>query len=143
MTLRRAVLLVLGLVVTLSLIPVSLVVQRQVHDALDGRMRDDLERAPRILADRWEAIAAVRMMHARDLSIAAGLSDAVMRGDTAEAGRILTAEAMAFPESPTLIDQEGRTVLGAAQVLPDVPEYRLPVETGRPVRKYARHFRAE
>ena len=132
MSLRRAVLLVVALVVVLSLLPVGVLVLRQVEESLDARMREDLLAAPRILDDRWSAVSDVRMMHARDLATATGLPDAVVGADTAMAERILLRGATGLPERPVLVDSAGGVVFGEASPPPEIVERtregEMPVE---------------
>jgi signal transduction histidine kinase len=120
MTLLRALLIIVALVVSIALLPVSVVVRQQTRRALDQRMRDDLTRAPRILEDRWAAVSTVRMMHARDLAGMPGLSGALQARDIPGATRILMDGVAGIPEVPALFDSAGERILGTTAPAPEL-----------------------
>lgn len=112
MTLQTALLLLVALVLVLALVPGGIMLERRLEDTLESKAREDLALAPQILADRWAAAADVQMMHAKDISVVAGLSGAMAGGDSATAVGLVEAAPRAPSESPVLISSGGATWAG-------------------------------
>lgn len=119
MSLKRALLLLVILVLGAGILPAGFLLERRLGEALLSRSRDDLARASMVLKDRWTAVRDVRMMHAKDLAQAPGLADALAAGELGRAGDVLTRAAAGLPEEPVLVDSLGRPVLGTAGPVPD------------------------
>ena len=112
MTLRRALLVLLALVLVLGLIPAGLLLERRLESALLDRAEADLANAPRVLDDRLASVKTVRMMHAKDFSAMPPLVEAFQRQDMDEARRMLEAAAASVQEAPVLVDATGRARVG-------------------------------
>jgi len=122
MTLRRALLVLLALVLVLGLIPAGLLLERRLESALLDRAESDLANAPRVLQDRLASVKTVRMMHAKDFSAMPPLVDAFQRGDMDQARRMLEAAAASVQETPVLVDAGGRARIGPGPLPPDLVE---------------------
>ena len=122
MTLRRALLLLVALVLLLGLIPAGLLLERRLGSALLDRAEADLANAPRVLEDRMSSVKTVRMMHAKDFSAMPSLVAAFERGDLDEARRMLEAAAASVQEAPVLVDASGRPRIGPGPLPPELVE---------------------
>ena len=112
-SLNNALLALVAVVLVVGLVPAGLLLDRRLVTALERDVRDDLSAAPLVLADRFSSLSSARMMHARDVSVAPGLADALAAGDSAAAVESATAVADAFPgEAPLVIDTAGRSWAG-------------------------------
>ena len=112
MTLQRALLGLIVLVLALAVVPAGAIVQRRLATALEDRTRQDLSLAIRVLDDRWSSGASVRMMHAKELASVAGLGPALARGDLRQAEAVVDATPLAPLEEPVLVDAQGRSRTG-------------------------------
>jgi signal transduction histidine kinase len=130
-SLNNALLALVAVVLVVGLVPAGLLLDRRLVAALERDVRDDLSAAPLVLADRFSSLSSARMMHARDVSFAPGLADALAAGDSAAAVESATAVAEAFPgEAPLVIDAAGRSWAGPPLPAPLVDTTRsgvLPV----------------
>lgn len=111
-TLQRALLGLIVLVLALAVVPAGLAVERRLALALEERTRADLALAVRVLDDRWSQGATVRMMHAKDLASVAALRDALAVGNVQGAEEAVRAVALAPLEEPVLVDGQGRSRTG-------------------------------
>ncbi|MGD2069123.1 MAG: HAMP domain-containing sensor histidine kinase [Gemmatimonadota bacterium] len=112
MSLKRALLLLVLLVLATGLIPAGVLLERRLGEALVERTRDDLARASMVLENRWAAVSDVRMMHARELAGAPGLAEALREGEMQRARQLVTLAAAGLPEEPVLVDGSGRALGG-------------------------------
>lgn len=112
MTLQRALLGLIVLVLAMAVVPAGLAVERRLALALEDRTRQDLALAVRVLDDRWRSGATVQMMHAKDLAGIAGLLDALAAGDVRGAENAVRAAPLAPLEEPILVDGQGRSRAG-------------------------------
>jgi signal transduction histidine kinase len=122
MSLKRALLFLVVLVLAVGTIPAGLVAHRLLARALDAQVRESLSMAPDLLATRWAATVDVRMMHARDVARAPGLAEALMGGDGSLATRIVEQAGAGFPEAPLLVGPDGEALIPADSVPPDLLE---------------------
>jgi two-component system NtrC family sensor kinase len=109
---QGALFLLLGGAVIAGVVPAGILLDQRLTSELERRTRDDLARAPRVLADRSAARADAMMMHAKELAGAPALLSALARGDHAAAEGAAREAAAAFGEAPVLIDAEARSRLG-------------------------------
>jgi signal transduction histidine kinase len=112
LSLRSALFLLLGGAVIGGVVPAGVLLDRRVASELERRTRDDLARAPRVLADRSAARADAMMMHAKELASSPALVSALARGDHAAAEGTARASAAGFGEAPVLIDGGEQSRLG-------------------------------
>ncbi|MFN9310654.1 sensor histidine kinase [Gemmatimonas sp.] len=87
--LNRALLTVIASAMLVGVVPAGIALDRELARGLVERARDDLQRAPRILADRNTAIADAMMMHAKELAHQEGLIDAVAQRNGAAVARVV------------------------------------------------------
>ncbi len=118
MSLRRALFLVMALVVLAAFAVAGIVTGRQLESALLSRTEADLVSAGMLLGDRWTSTAGMRMMHAKELAEAPGLAEALVTGDVGGAGQDLAAAAEAFGEAPVLVDASGTSISGGGISVP-------------------------
>ena len=117
-SLQRALLFLVAAVLLVGMVPAGLLLDRRLVGALEQSVRDDLSLAPLVLHDRFQNLAGARMMHARDVSLDAGLATAVERGDSASAVSFAAELVAAFPgESAVVVGSDGRSWIGPA--IPD------------------------
>src|SRR5918992_5164156 len=109
---QSALFLLVGGAVIGGAVPAGVLLDRRVAAELERRTRDELARAPRVLADRSAARADAMMMHAKELAGSPVLVSALARGDHAAAEGAARASAAAFGEAPMLIDGRERSRLG-------------------------------
>lgn len=120
-SLNTALLGLVAVVLVVGLVPAGLLLDRRLVAALEQGVRDDLSSAPLVLRARFEDQASARMMHARDISVAPGLAEAITVGDSAAAVAFAVAVADAFPgESAVVVDASGESWVG-----PTLPESLL------------------
>jgi two-component system, NtrC family, sensor kinase len=112
LSLQRALVLLLVGAVIAGVVPAGVLLDRRVASELERRTREELVRAPRVLADRSAARADAMMMHAKDLAAAPVIVNALVNSDHAAADDWARATAAVFGEVPVLIDSGGRTWLG-------------------------------
>ncbi|MGW8268522.1 MAG: HAMP domain-containing protein, partial [Longimicrobiales bacterium] len=107
MSLKRALLILVVLVLAVGTIPAGIVANGRLARALRDQVRESLAMAPDLLGARWNATVDVRMMHARDVARTPGLAEALLEGDGAGAVRIVEQAGAGFPEAPVLIGPDG------------------------------------
>ena len=107
MSLKRALVILVILVLVVGTVPAGIVANGRLHRALRDQVRESLSMAPELLQSRWSATVDVRMMHSRDLARTPGLAEALQARDSARAVRIVEQMGAAFPEAPILLGQEG------------------------------------
>lgn len=120
MSLRRALVLLIVLVLTAGLVPAGLLLERRLGNALLERTRDDLARAPVVLDDRLSSVRTVRMMHARDFAAMPALADALTASDHDAAGRMVSEAARAVQEEPVLVGADGEALIGPGPLPPQL-----------------------
>jgi len=112
-SLKSALLGLVAVVLVVAFVPAGLLLDRRLVAALEQGVRDDLSFSPRVLADRFANQGSARMMHARDVAVAAGLAEALVAGDTVDAVARARAVAEGFAgESALLVDEAGHAWLG-------------------------------
>ena len=131
MNLQRSLMSLVAITLLAGLIPLAWVLERRLAAALEQKVHEDLEVAPRVLEGRFDDLATGRMMHARDYGTITGLGGA-LRADDRVRAESLIAGGPSYPgELPILIGPEGESWLGPS-VPPDlVDETRA---GGMPVR---------
>lgn len=112
LSLRRALLLLIGTALLAGIVPAGLVIDRRLAREVEARARDDLAQAPRLLADRNMAQAEAMIMHAKDVARAAGLAEALARGDRAAAVRAADAARGNFGDAAVLVTAMGQVWTG-------------------------------
>ncbi len=120
MSLKRALLFLVALVLAVGTIPAGIVAHGLLARALREQVRESLSMAPDLLASRWAATVDVRMMHARDVARTPGLAEALMDGDGPRAARIVEQAGAGFPETPVLLDSGGRPVIPTDSIPPEL-----------------------
>ena len=116
-SLQSALLFLVAAVLLVGMVPAGLLLDRRLVGALEQSVRDDLSLAPLVLRDRFQNLASARMMHAREVSLDAGLATAVERGDSASAVSLAAELVAAFPgERAIVVGPDGRSWVG-----PSVP----------------------
>jgi signal transduction histidine kinase len=118
MSLKRALLILVVLVLVVGTVPAGFVVYNRLESSLRSRVRESLSMAPALLQSRWSATVDVRMMHARDMARTPGLATALAEGDSAGAVRLVEQVGSGFPEAPLLLDEE-RHLLAPAEGVPE------------------------
>lgn len=114
MTLQRALLLLLTAALLAGIVPAGILLDRRLTAELEGRARQELEFAPRILADRSEGITEALLMHAKEVARAPQLSDALRSGDRKRALALLETARDSFGTRGVLLDSTGRAWAGPA-----------------------------
>ncbi len=112
MTLGRALIGLVVVVLLAGFLPVGLALERRLGVALQRKATEDLALAPRILAERFAASADMRMMHAKDVAQAPGVASALGSGDIRAAARAVEAAPRGALEQPILVDASGASHLG-------------------------------
>lgn len=118
MPLKRALVLLVILVLAVGTVPAGIVANGRLERALRDRVRESLSMAPELLESRWAATVDVRMMHSRDLARTPGLAEALRDGDSARAVRIVEQVGAIFPEAPVLLGPAGSSLI-RADTVPD------------------------
>lgn len=117
-SLRKAVMLLLGASFVLALVPAGIALERRLVVDLESRDREDLARAPMILKDRNAANAEMMGMHAQAMAATEGLGEALARRDLNRAVELVM-EAEGFPgEDPVLVGPDGSLLVGPEGVPP-------------------------
>ncbi len=111
MSFKRALLILVILVLAVGTIPAGIVAYARLARALEENVRESLAMAPDLLNSRWAATVDVRMMHARDLARTTGLAEALDAGDDSVAGQIAELAGSSFRETPVLVGRGGTTIL--------------------------------
>jgi signal transduction histidine kinase len=111
MSLKRALLILVVLVLAVGTIPAGIVAYGRLARALDDQVRESLAMAPELLSTRWDATVDVRMMHARDVARTPGLAEALAAGDGDGAARIVEQAGAGFPEAPVLFGPDGSALI--------------------------------
>lgn len=102
-------------VLLIGLVPAGLVLDRRVVDALEERARNDLRSAVLVLEDRFENLAGVGMMHAKELATSSAVHAALLRQDSSAVVGATTTGALAFPDERALVvGPDGNTWEGPA-----------------------------
>ena len=109
---QSALFLLLGGAVIGGVVPAGVLLDQRAATELERRTRDDLARAPRVLADRSVARADAMMMHAKELASSPALVSALARGDHPVAESTARESAATFGEAPILIDGQEQRRLG-------------------------------
>ncbi len=112
LSLRRALLLLIGTALLAGIVPAGVVIDRWLAREVEARARDDLAQAPRLLADRNLALAATMVMHAKEVARAPGLAAALARGDRAAAVRAVEAARDGFGDAAVLVTATGQRWAG-------------------------------
>ncbi len=121
MSLRNAVLVLLGAAFVLSLVPAGFALDRRLVGDLERRSREDLASAPMILKDRNAQRSETLVMHAQAVAGTSGLAEALAAGER-ERAVALVMSAPGFPgEAPVLVDAEGRVLVGPAATAGALP----------------------
>ena len=111
MSLKRALLILVVVVLAVGTIPAAIVANNRLTRALRSQVRESLAMAPELLQTRWDATVDVRMMHARDVARTPGLADALRQGDSSDATRIVEQAGAGFPEAPVLFGPDGGSLI--------------------------------
>ncbi|NIP56529.1 MAG: hypothetical protein GWM92_00370, partial [Gemmatimonadetes bacterium] len=130
MSLQRALLILVALVLVAGLVPAGILMDRRLESALETRARRDLAVAPRVLEDRLSMQADARMMHAKDAAGIDGLGSALSAGDSAGAAEMARSAVLGAGEELLLLDGRGRRILGppvAAEILGRARDGSIPV----------------
>lgn len=115
LSLKSALLGLVLLVTLIALVPAGLLLDHRLTQGLEQGVRDDLSSAPLVLRDRFANQGSARMMHAKDVSAAPGLAEALAGGDDGRAVDVARRVAEGFPgEAPVVIDREGTSIAGPA-----------------------------
>ncbi len=124
-SLRKAVMLLLGASFVVALVPSGIALERRLVVDLESRDREDLARAPRILKARNDQQAEMMSMHAQAMASTEGLGDALARRELERAVALIM-NAEAFPgEDPVLMGPDGTLLLGPE----GVPDRAMAAET--------------
>ncbi len=107
-SLQRALLLLIAVVLVAALVPAGIALDRRLAFELGQRTKDELKLAVRIMTDRSAGRAAAMMMHAKELAHLEGLSQAVIRGNRGAAVRTVETAAQAYRESGMLTVGDAR-----------------------------------
>jgi signal transduction histidine kinase len=116
MSLKRALLLLVILVLAVGTIPAGIVAHGFLARAMNGQVRESLSMAPDLLSSRWSATVDVRMMHARDVARTPGLAEALMEADEPRAARLVEQAGAGFPEAPVLLGPRGESIIAADSI---------------------------
>lgn len=114
LSLRLAVLALVGTALLAALVPVGLLAGRWLASELEVRAARDVALAPAILEDRNRAVSDGIMMHAKDLAGTPALVDALLRADTVTARRVAIDVARMFNQAPIVVDARGAVWEGPA-----------------------------
>jgi signal transduction histidine kinase len=113
MSLKRALLILVVLVLAVGTVPAWIVANNRLARALRVQVRESLAMAPDLLRARWAATVDVRMMHARDVARTPGLAQALMDEDSSGAARLVEQAGAGFPEAPILVGPDGAPLIPA------------------------------
>jgi two-component system NtrC family sensor kinase len=113
-SLQRALVLVIAMVLLAALLPAGLLLERRLAGTIEAQTRRDLALAPTLLAESRAQSADAMMMHAKDLAAAAGLADALMGGNDDMATRIVESARAGYGEQAVLLASDGRVLTGTA-----------------------------
>jgi signal transduction histidine kinase len=127
MSLKRALLMLVVMVLAVGTIPAGIVAHGRLARALEERVGESLSMAPDLLATRWTATVDVRMMHARDVARTPGLAEALQVGDERGAIRMVEQAGASFPEAPILVGPDGEALI-SAELLDATRRGEMPVE---------------
>ena len=116
MSLKRALLILVVLVLAVGTIPAGIVAYGRLALAMEDQVRESLSMAPELLATRWAATVDVRMMHARDVARTPGLAEALRAGDGPAAARMVEQAGAGFPEAPVLLGSDGAQLISGNPV---------------------------
>ncbi len=122
MSLKRALLYLVVLVLAVGTIPAGIVAHGLLGRALEEQVRESLAMAPELLDTRWSATVDVRMMHARDVARTPGLAQALMDGEASQAARMVEQAGASFPEAPILVGTGGEALIPGEAVPPELLE---------------------
>ena len=122
MSLKRALLILVVVVLAVGTIPAAIVANGRLTRALRNQVRESLAMAPELLQTRWAAMVDVRMMHARDVARTPGLAEALRRGNGSNAARIVEQAGAGFPEAPVLIGPDGGPLIATDSIPEDLLE---------------------
>ncbi len=132
MSFKRALLILILLVLAVGTIPAGIVAYARLARALEDGVRESLTMAPDLLSNRWSATVDVRMMHARDLARTEGLAEALRDGDDSRAAGMVEQAGAGFPEAPVLVGRDGASILQGDTLPPELLEAtrrgEMPVE---------------
>lgn len=108
-------------VLLIGLVPTGLVLDRRVVVALEERARADLRSAVLVLEDRFQNLAGVGMMHAKELASSPAVAGALLRQDSSAVLDATASLVLGYPdEGAVVVSPDGRTWEG-----PEVPEALL------------------
>lgn len=113
-SLQRALLLLVATALFAGIVPAGVVIDRRLKREVEARARDDMAQAPRLLADRNEVQVEAMVMHAKDVARAAGLAEAMRRGDRAAAVRAAEGARAGFGERAVVVSSNGQVWSGPA-----------------------------
>lgn len=116
-SLKRALLLLLGGTVLVALIPGGLLLDRRLSAELERAARDGLSIAPRLLEDRNAARSDALMMHAKDLAASPAVVAAFRRSDPEAA--VVAAREARFEEREEVVVVQGGSEEPWAGPMPD------------------------
>lgn len=131
MSLHRILLVLIAAVLLAALVPAGLLMERRLARAIETQTREDLVVARHVLADRRTAAADALMMHAKELATTGGLADALSRGDSARATRIVEQARGSFGDAALLITARGVSWTGPAigeSLVEQTREGQMPVD---------------
>lgn len=112
MSLQRALLLLIALVLVAALVPVGVRLERRLGDAIEARTRQELAAAPALLAGNRAQAADAMMMHAKDIAATPGLADALLAGNGARAVQLVEWARGSYGEEAVLLTSDGRVLIG-------------------------------
>ncbi|MGH7718954.1 MAG: ATP-binding protein [Gemmatimonadaceae bacterium] len=107
MSLQRALLLLIAVVLLAGVIPAGIALDHRLKAGLEEKSREDLGLAPRVMAERARARGDVLMMHAKDLASTAGLAEALDATDRPRALRLLRQAHSVAGEEALLVASDG------------------------------------
>lgn len=113
-SLHRILLLLLAGVFVVALVPAGVALDRRLSMELERKAQDDLAMAPKILGDRNATVGAALMMHAKEMSQAAGLSTALAARDSVGAATLAESARVDPLEEVILVGPEGESWSGPA-----------------------------
>ncbi|MGI9180894.1 MAG: histidine kinase dimerization/phospho-acceptor domain-containing protein, partial [Longimicrobiaceae bacterium] len=112
MTLQRALIALITVALLAGLVPAGLALDHWLRRELEGRVREELAQAPRLLADRSSTISSAMMMYAKDVASAPGLAEAVSRRDRTRTLELLEEASAALKAQPVLQLEDGELWAG-------------------------------
>jgi signal transduction histidine kinase len=111
-SLSRALLLLIALVLVAALVPAGILLERRLSGAIEARAWQDLEAAPALLAESRAQSADAMMMHAKEIASTAGLGQALVAGNESGALRLVEAARGSYGEDAVLLTVDGRSLAG-------------------------------